>query len=249
MSKDRPNNPPSPRESERRESAIYLRPHYSQADLRKIVAESGLLKRTSGDSMDEDFACSLLRQSLATAAIDYRLASLTAAGPTGREWSASFVRLAAIANEVTNRVDDIEGQSPHSELSDALRDAESQRKELAPPGSLREAIEDHLGTSPRLIRPAGEMHGLRLLWIREALEMLVEAANLAARKWASVGPVVSSNRHREEPATLLFVLLYDAYFANYGEARAVLWRSLLSFRTSVRRSAKQGISGPCNAKS
>jgi hypothetical protein len=221
VSKGPPNNRPSPGESEQQESttlhSIFLRPHYSQADLRKIVAESGLLKRTSDNSMDEDFACSLLRESLATAALNYRLASLTASEPTGRQWSASFVRLAAIANEVTNLVDEIEGQSPHSELSDALRDAARQQKELAPPGSLREAVEDRLGTSPTLIRPASEIHDLRLLWIREALEMLVEAANLAARKWASVGPIVIGNRHREEPATLLFVLLYDAYLQITGK--------------------------------
>lgn len=47
--------------------------------------------------------------------------------------------------------------------------------------------------------------------------MLVEAADLAARKWASVGPINSSNRHREDPATLLFMHLYDAYFQITGE--------------------------------
>jgi hypothetical protein len=159
-----------------------------------------------------------LLPNLSAAALNYRLALLNAAELTGHQWSKSFARLAANASELKSLVDEIERQSPHPELSDALRDAARRRREPALPGSLVEAIEDRLGTSPTSIRPAAEIHDLRFHWIREALEILIEAANLGESKWGSVGTLVHRNRHREEPETLLFVFLYNAYFKITGKS-------------------------------
>jgi len=216
VSKHRPDEPPNPGESEREKSAIthsiFSIPQYSHAELQKIVVDSGLLKYIVDKSVNEDFICSVLLPNLTAAALSYRLALLNAVEPTGRQWSTRFTRLAANASELKSLVDEIERQTPHPELSDALRDAARRRKEPALPGSLTEAIEDRLGTSPTSIRRICEIHDLRFHWIREALEMLIEAANLAESKWASVGTLKHSNRHREEPATLLFVLLYNANF-------------------------------------
>ena len=222
MPKRRPDKPPNPGKSEREKStitySIVSRPQYSHAELRKIVLDSGLLKHIADKSINENFVCQLLLPNLSAAALSYRLALLNADELTGRQWSTSFARLAANASELKSLVDKIERQSPHPELSDALQDAARRRKEPALPGSLTEAIEDRLGTSPISIRPACEIHDLRFHWIREALEMLIEAANFAQSKWASVGTLAHRNRHREEPETLLFVFLYNAYFEITGKS-------------------------------
>jgi hypothetical protein len=214
VSKRRPDKLPNPGESEREKSmhSIFLRPQYSHAELQKIVLDSRLLEYIVDKSKTENFVCQLLLPNLSAAALNYRLALLNAAELTGHQWSTRFARLAANASGLKSLVDEIEHQSPHSELSDALRDAARRRREPTLPGSLAEAIEDRLGTSPTSIRPASEIHDLRFHWIREALEILIEAANLAERKWAGVGTLRPRNRHREEPETSLFVFLYNVYF-------------------------------------
>jgi hypothetical protein len=221
VSNSRPHKPPNTGESESNKSStahsIFLLTQYSHAEVRKIVVDSGLLKYTD-KSLSEDFVCSMLWPNLSVAARNYRLALLNADELTGRQWSASFARLTTNASGLKSLVDEIERRSPHPELSDALRDAARRQKEPPPPGSLMEAIEDRLGTSPTSMRPASEIHDLRFRWIREALEILIEAATLAESKWATVGTLVRSNRHREEPETLLFVLLYNIYSEITGKS-------------------------------